>query len=756
MKISIIIPVYNVEKYLRESLNSVLNQTLNDIEVICVDDCSTDNSFNILQEYSNKDTRIKLFKMENNSGPGIVRNKALDVAQGEYILFLDPDDWLDLSACELLYEQASKYNNDLVMFNYCEYFEKTQQYNKISNRTKPFENVENKNNIIIRDCNKNFFVSTFLCFQLYKRSLIEEFNIRFSEHRFCEDDIFVVKSILHSESMSIVPESLYYYRIQDKSLMRSPELFVNVLETKLKCYEYIRNYCKLNNTDTILNFYIDYCIEAFRYYLDILIRKKHSSAKIVYCEIQKIFIKLKNNHSEKLINSLDNYKFIKKICSYNWNVYYFLQLIQKWFYLGNSYDKSHKIIIIAGIKFKVKKNFGKLIKKNYLNNIKNIKSKRHNNEKIKVLFLSNEISKWGYDSLYNLFDNSNIFEPVVGIYPLSRTIDGSDTTQPTLEQQYNFYKQKNINVIYLYENGVYKKIENIKPDIVFYQQQWDLPFDYQPTQVSEYALTCACSYSYEILNDKENYSKKYHSKLFKYYIEDVLNNKRYKKYKGYSNNCSVVGYLKLDKYLKKENINVNKYWKNSEKTKIIYAPHHSLDENDKDCISLATFRENGNFILDYAKSHPETTWVFKPHPRFKYVLEKERIMPIKEINAYYNEWAKLGNIYESGDYLDIFRTSDLMVTDCCSFLAEYLPTGKPLIRMINPNGIKLNKLGQKICSEYYISHNNEELEKFLDQLIIDKKDEKYTKRQKLIDTVIDFNKSAAEKIFEEIVNLINS
>ena len=92
MKITVIIPVYNVEKYLQKALDSIINQTLKDIEIICVDDCSTDSSFEILQEYGQKDSRIKILQTDANSGPGIARNKALDIAQGEYILFVDPDD----------------------------------------------------------------------------------------------------------------------------------------------------------------------------------------------------------------------------------------------------------------------------------------------------------------------------------------------------------------------------------------------------------------------------------------------------------------------------------------------------------------------------------------------------------------------------------------------------------------------------------------------------------------------------------------
>ena len=114
IKVSIIVPVYNVELYLRECLDSIINQTLKDIEIICVDDCSTDNSYIILDEYSKKDSRIKLLKHNVNKGLGPARNTGINVAQGEYIGFIDSDDYISLDYFENLYNTAKKYNSDIV------------------------------------------------------------------------------------------------------------------------------------------------------------------------------------------------------------------------------------------------------------------------------------------------------------------------------------------------------------------------------------------------------------------------------------------------------------------------------------------------------------------------------------------------------------------------------------------------------------------------------------------------------------------
>ena len=103
-KISIIIPVYNVEKYLEQCLKSVINQTFKDIEIICINDGSTDNSLEILEAFQKQDERIKIINKQNE-GQGIARNEGLKVAKGEYISFIDPDDWVAQGMYEFLYNK---------------------------------------------------------------------------------------------------------------------------------------------------------------------------------------------------------------------------------------------------------------------------------------------------------------------------------------------------------------------------------------------------------------------------------------------------------------------------------------------------------------------------------------------------------------------------------------------------------------------------------------------------------------------------
>ena len=115
MKISVVIPIYNVEKYLRQALSSVVNQTYRDLDIVCVDDGSTDNSLSILKEYAAQDNRIQIIS-QDNQGIYIARQVGVNAAQGDYILFLDPDDWLELDACEKLSNFAKTSQADIIQY----------------------------------------------------------------------------------------------------------------------------------------------------------------------------------------------------------------------------------------------------------------------------------------------------------------------------------------------------------------------------------------------------------------------------------------------------------------------------------------------------------------------------------------------------------------------------------------------------------------------------------------------------------------
>lgn len=410
-----------------------------------------------------------------------------------------------------------------------------------------------------------------------------------------------------------------------------------------------------------------------------------------------------------------------------------------------------KKINIFGIKISFTLFDEKKLVKNYSKVLNRLKSK-YKKEKIKVVFHVCENSKWTYQTLFELFQKSEYFEPVILISLLTSVANGKDKTRNNTKEQYEFFKKQGMAVDYLYKNGKYKSLKKFKPDIVFYEQPWDIYKKYQPYVVSKYALTFCNSYGYEILDDAENYLDSFHGMLFTYFTEHELNLKRYESYSDRAKtNCVVVGAPKLDVYFE-PSADMSCAWRDFDKIKIVYAPHHSFDN----VLQFATFDKNYDFILSLAKSHPETTWIFKPHPRLKFALLKTGIMKEEDIDKYYEEWAKIGNIHTSGNYIGLFRSSDVMITDSISFLAEYIPTGKPLIRLLKDGAMPLNEIGEKISCGYYAVDNNDDLEKIFEDVVINHNDTKEQQRSELIKEIMPKNHSASQNIFNYITKTLEN
>lgn len=227
-KVSIIVPVYNVENYLEECLNSLLNQTLQDIEIICINDGSIDNSLEILNKYVQKDLRIKVINKQNE-GQGIARNLGIDIAQGEYIGFVDSDDWVELDMFEQMYNQAKKLSSQIVICDYKKYQEKNGKFivsnifrNMVSlTKSKAVKFVTGEN-LDKTKLNQTLLVSP--CYsvnRIYKAELLKKNNIKFDTIRCYEDCVFILRSHVETNNISYINKPFYCYRIRKSSTLRS-------------------------------------------------------------------------------------------------------------------------------------------------------------------------------------------------------------------------------------------------------------------------------------------------------------------------------------------------------------------------------------------------------------------------------------------------------------------------------------------------------------------------------------------------------
>ncbi len=206
-KVSIVIPVYNIEEYLQQCLDSITNQTLEDIEIICVNDGSTDSSLIILEEYAKKDERIIIIN-QDNAGAGVARNSGIKISKGEYIAFVDADDWIDLNYYELLYKEAKKSDADLVRTSYFYEYPNGKEIEKTLSSL--FEKKKKlKEEFIILDANDH---SVVLWNAIYRRQYLLENEIYCDNIKFHNDVLFTAKATYFSQKTVAVDNVYYHYR----------------------------------------------------------------------------------------------------------------------------------------------------------------------------------------------------------------------------------------------------------------------------------------------------------------------------------------------------------------------------------------------------------------------------------------------------------------------------------------------------------------------------------------------------------------
>ncbi len=213
IKVSVIMPVYNTAQYLRTTLDSVLSQTLKDIEVICVDDGSTDGSLDILKSYGEKDPRVKVYTQENNFA-GAARNAGFAESIGDYVIFWDSDDLFHETALEKMYDTIVRDEADVCVCGGCWYIEDRdwllpcQGYlnmTRVPEEKRPFSREDIPDTILN-------FSGTSAWNKLYRRGFLEDEGLHFPPYRTYEDVCFSVLSIALAQKITVVDEELFYYR----------------------------------------------------------------------------------------------------------------------------------------------------------------------------------------------------------------------------------------------------------------------------------------------------------------------------------------------------------------------------------------------------------------------------------------------------------------------------------------------------------------------------------------------------------------
>lgn len=325
-KISIIIPAYNVENYLEECLNSLLNQTLREIEMIIIDDGSSDATPKICDEFSKRDSRIVVVH-QKNAGVSEARNKGISFATGEYVMFVDGDDWIEEDACETVYQHLKEKQADSLMFCYVNQSSKGAKKKEIFSQEKiVFEGEEITNRI-----EKSFIGLTgdelahperidstiSVWGKVYKLDIIKKYHIKYINYNIVpsECQLFNIEYFSKAKKVVYVKEFLYHYRRNTESSV-TKRYKKNVIEKWLYWIQYMKEYINQNypeNEKIFEAYYNRICFSVIPISGELL---KKKNFRYTYRELKKVL------NSEHYRNAYQKLEF--KNMPIHWKIYFYL------------------------------------------------------------------------------------------------------------------------------------------------------------------------------------------------------------------------------------------------------------------------------------------------------------------------------------------------------------------------------------------------------------------------------------------------
>lgn len=707
--ISVIVSVYNVQHFLSQCIESILAQTYTNLEIILVDDGSTDASGKICDDYINKDSRIKVIH-QTNSGVSAARNAGLAVSTGEYIGFVDGDDWIEPQTYQTALKLMQMYHTDMVKWGknkvaggqinpvISDYVHKVYQG---SEKSKLLSNIIKNNGI------DNYIVTC-----LFKKSILSEFLISFPPGMNQGEDLYFLANYLLESCGTYVAMNLYFYnyrqnptsltkRYSDKYL-KDIVAFVEQLPCLFKGKEeenlYLSSfYYRVNKlifyllfllTDSdmfkiqkkvhILRQFYNRCRIPFQQAQILnnivwtkripvfLFHKQHFYAALETAGLLKVgymIVSKRRCIKKSLINFLHSHKILWKCC----------QILRNFGYAA---------LLCPWVRFQqycIHKKLSRILQ-------------RHT-RKIRIGFLVTENEKWCCQSLFDKLKESPYFEPVLVLSSLTMA-HPLEYLRKKFEKNRAFFQAACGNIVEAYDpqTNTFRSLKSLGLDIIFYQQPWNIAKKHRILSTAGFALPCYVPYCFEdgVTMLRLNFYH-FHGFLFREYVNHPAIKQDYIRVGFPKKHIKAVGWPKLEPYLQQNTSAPKKY--------VIYAPHHAIEAGS---IRLGTFAWNGHFMLEYAKQHPQFNWIFKPHPRCKVSFLAEGLFKNRqEMDDYYQQWAELGTTCEAGNYIDLFKQTRCLITDCSSFLVEFLPTEQPVIHLKRKDENTAANIAKQIVSAYY-------------------------------------------------------
>jgi len=252
VKVSVIIPVFNTAKYLTEAINSIQHQSLQDIEIIAINDGSEDESFQILVELSKTDDRIKVISFDKNVGVSICRNSGMERAKGEFLYFFDSDDILNYDCLELCYQKMSNETFDFLIFDGISFYQEGIKtgFNPNYERTQYLSKNLYSGKEILKELNKHNGYSCSVCLCFIRKSYLDSIGLKFYPEVLYEDILFTIILYLSSQKVSFINRSLFKRRIRPNSTMTSSISQKNIDYRLIICKEIIKYKDEFTDSDS--------------------------------------------------------------------------------------------------------------------------------------------------------------------------------------------------------------------------------------------------------------------------------------------------------------------------------------------------------------------------------------------------------------------------------------------------------------------------------------------------------------------------
>lgn len=379
---------------------------------------------------------------------------------------------------------------------------------------------------------------------------------------------------------------------------------------------------------------------------------------------------------------------------------------------------------------------------------------------LRIGFVVCEPSKWGLESVLDLIRDTPGLE--AGFFPTLSDLGlrmNAAGRRAEYARQRAFFAASGPVWADLYDPRTdrMQPVERIDCDVVFIQQPWGMQD--LPRRLAGRVRAAYVHYGMPVIaNDRMQFGlPDFHPWLWRHFLPTEIHAEAVRMTSDpRPPEIRVTGHPKFDSYLKpppaRDAVPVWPNCRDTARKRVVFAPHHGLEPGS---LGLGTYAWSGQAMLDLARRHPEIDFLLRPHPNMAIGLARSGLMTASDWAEHKAAWNRLPNagLCEGGSYWDVFRTSDAMVTDSGSFLAEYLPTGKPLIRLEQAGAAPLNGFGSRLAGGFYRCSDTAGLARHVADVVVGGADPKVDERARVAALLTPFDRPAAEIIVQELLCL---